>query len=84
MRWKDGSVFEGTWKNDLRVYGVLTLGDIQEAAYEGFFNAKDQYHGKGTIQYSKFRFTGEFVNHVPPFFGRLEVKDLKDIYYGEI
>jgi len=41
MRWKDGSVFEGTWKNDLRVYGVLTLGDIQEAAYEGFFNAKD-------------------------------------------
>lgn len=82
MRWKDGSFFEGDWRNDMRVQGKLTLED--GGSYIGKFNNKDQYHGLGTIEYDKFRYTGIFSNHEPPKYGWLEVKDSGDIYYGEL
>lgn len=82
MRWKDGSVFDGDWHNDMRIQGKLTLED--GGTYIGKFNNKDQYHGLGTIEYDKFKYTGVFINHEPPKYGWFEVKDLKDIYYGEL
>ena len=39
MRWKDGSVFEGEWKNDKRIKGKLVLED--GGTYSGSFNAND-------------------------------------------
>ena len=82
MKWKDGTSFEGEWLNDLWKFGKMVLED--GGIYEGGFNKLDQYNGKGTIKFEKFKFTGVFENHQPPKYGKLEVENSGDIYFGEL
>lgn len=36
------------------------------------------------ITFDKFTFSGVFYNHQTPKFGKLEVSNTKDIYFGEV
>lgn len=58
MRWRDGSKFQGEWKNDERLNGKMSFAD-QESYYKGWFR-DDQYHGQGEICNGKNRFIGAF------------------------
>lgn len=60
MKWRDGSKFEGEWRNDERLKGKMTFSDSQ-SSYTGSFN-EDLYNGIGEISDGKNKFKGIFEN----------------------
>jgi len=56
--------FVGTYHNGVRSKGILTWkkANNQEFRYEGPFNDKNQFHGKGKLKEPTGDYEGDFVN----------------------
>jgi len=58
-----GYTFKGLYRNGARVKGVLAWRENnQDYKYEGSFNEKNQFHGKGTLKEPVGSYAGDFVN----------------------
>ena len=61
-RIEDGTVYEGTWVDNVRVYGQLTFRD--GSFYRGDFT-KEQMHGKGLFVYANnSQYDGDWMNNM--------------------
>jgi len=56
--------FTGTYNNGMRTKGILTWkkAGSQEFRYEGPFNDKNQFHGRGKLKEPNGEYEGDFVN----------------------